>query len=94
MKTIWKFPLVIADEQYVRMPHGAEVLTVQEQNGMVQAWAIVDSAHQETESVRFSLRGTGHELGIVGRHVGTFQLHDGALVFHAFVAYEYTRITR
>lgn len=85
MKTIWKFPLSIADEQYVSMPLGSVVLAVQEQNGLPCAWAIVDDAEQATERVRFCIRGTGHELGDVGDYVGTFQLHGGDLVFHAFV---------
>lgn len=90
MKTTWKFTLAIDGEQEVRMPAGAEVIAVQEQFGMVQAWAIVDPA-QPMRPVRISLRGTGHPLGAVGKYVSTFQLDGGALIFHAFVAYPETR---
>lgn len=34
---------------------------------------------------RFYICGTGHKLHPkAGRHLSTFQLHDGALVFHVF----------
>ena len=33
MKSIWKFPLTIADRQEVQMPVGAKALTVQLQYG-------------------------------------------------------------
>lgn len=90
MKTIWKFPLSVTDEQDIMMPAGAEVLAVQEQFGMAQAWAIVDP-EQPQYLVRFSIRGTGHPLGAVGQYVGTFQMEAGGFVFHAFVAYPETR---
>ena len=33
----------------------------------------------------FRVAGTGHDLGSnVGRHIGSFQMHGGALVFHVF----------
>lgn len=36
--------------------------------------------------VRFRLAGTGHPIAEADlRYVGTFQLADGALVFHVFI---------
>lgn len=32
MKTIWKYPIKITDKQRVRMPAGAKILSVAEQN--------------------------------------------------------------
>lgn len=92
MKTTWKFTLSVVDEQTILMPAGTEVIAVQTQFGMVQAWAIVDPDMPQLP-VKISIRGTGHPLGAVGRYVGTFQLYGGALVFHAFVAYPETRPT-
>lgn len=38
-----------------------------------------------TPNRRFYICGTGHKLHpLAGKHLGTFQLHDGALVFHVF----------
>lgn len=38
-----------------------------------------------TPNRRFYICGTGHKLHPkAGKHLGTFQLHDGALVFHVF----------
>jgi hypothetical protein len=86
VRTIWKFEIPVADSFGVGMPMGAEVLCVQVQRGFPHIWAIVDD--QEVRSVvrMFCVRGTGHELGEVGKYVGTFQVHGGELVFHLFEA--------
>jgi len=34
MKTIWKYTLEITDQQFVEVPDGSELLTVQMQNGV------------------------------------------------------------
>ena len=91
MKTIWKFPLAIADAQDIRAPTGAEVIAVQMQDGHPCAWAIVDLDASGLAGFTIHMRGTGHALGSVGAYVSTFQMEDGALVFHAFVSYPETR---
>lgn len=91
MKTIWKFPLRVDDAQTFDMPQGAEVLSVQLQRGQPCAWAIVDDS-KPLSPVTIQMRGTWHPLGSVGKHVGTFQLHGGDIVFHAFASYTETRI--
>ena len=91
MKTIHKFTLAGNAEEDIVMPVGAEVVAIQEQFGLVQAWAIVDPKQQHRLPVRISIRGTGQPLGEVGKYVGTFQMDSGAFVFHAFVAYPGTR---
>lgn len=90
MKTIWKFPLRVDDTQFVPAPAGAEVLSVQVQGGAPCVWAIVDPDAPRS-GFTIQMRGTGHPLGSVGTYVSTFQIYDGALVFHAFVAYPETR---
>ena len=86
MKTIWKFPLGVADEQTIEMPQGAKVLAVQVQGEQVCVWVLVDP-HADKERRTFYIVGTGHDLwddwGRL-RHLGTFQLRGGALVFHVF----------
>ena len=83
-KAIWKFPLEIMDEQSIEMPGGAELLTVAVQGGECFLWAVVQPKNNRV-SRRLNIYGTGHPLpDEPGRHIGTFMLHGGALVFHAF----------
>lgn len=76
MKTIWKFRLAGMDRQRLRMPKGAEVLTVQIQGDEPFIWAIVDD-QAETETRVFDIYGTGNPLpeSVMGvrKYVGTFQ---------------------
>ena len=81
---IWKFGLDVADVQQVMMPEGAQILSVQTQMETPQLWALVDPS-RGVEARTIALYGTGHPMPTdPGRFLGTFQLSDGALVFHAF----------
>ena len=83
---IWKWTLQVTDLQAVQMPRGATVLSVQLQHGMPQVWALVDETAPQ-EPFTFAAYGTGNPMPEVvdfGRFVGTYQLDDGALVFHVF----------
>jgi len=76
MQTIWKFQLEIADQQYVRMPKGAEILRVgsQEIHGLLEPciWAQVDdNAETELEDVLIFIRGTGHPLPAYVKYLGS-----------------------
>jgi hypothetical protein len=83
VRTIWKFP-VMPGAFTIGLPRGAEVLAAQAQDGEAMAWAVVDPA-APVEQRRFIAAGTGHPLpdGPL-KHLGTFQLDGGALVFHLF----------
>ena len=84
MNRIWKWPLVIADEQYVQVPSGGKFLAVQTQYGLPQLWALVDDA-EPTVRYRINVHGTGHPVSARAEdYVGTFQLSNGDLVFHVF----------
>lgn len=87
MKKIYKYPLKIIDRQNIMMPEGAQILTVQMQGGTPCLWALVDP---EVSSIpeTFFLRGTGHSSEGEGeaRYISTFQMNEGALVFHVFHA--------
>lgn len=82
---IWKFPLAIADEQDILMPGDASLLAVQMQHGVPTLWVLVTP---DAPTVRRRLRivGTGHPCDDVtaAQYVGTFQLHEGALILHVF----------
>jgi len=85
--TIWKFPLMVIDNQIIRMPKGAEILTVQTQNEEPCLWALVD-VEAELEARFIDIFGTGHPVFLFKRtnkkYIGTFQ--TGQLVFHVFEA--------
>ena len=86
MKTIWKFILPpIDDFLEIQMPIGAQILTVQTQQGHPCIWALVEPNNSK-EHRRFRLAGTGHpmEFSEAMDYVGTFQIRQGTLVFHLF----------
>lgn len=83
MKTIWKFPIRLTDEQLVTMPRDSAALSCQMQDGQLCLWAFVESdAPMETRTVR--IVGTGHPLDEGGEQfIDTVQ--DGRLVWHVFI---------
>jgi len=82
--TIWKFPIIITDAVAVKMPAGAQVLSVQVQKEVVCLWAIVNPDNP-MEDRRFRIYGTGNPcFSPANRFVGTFQIYGGELVFHLF----------
>ena len=82
-KSIWKFNAPIDDEMYVDMPEGAEVVHVgmQEFQDVVTFWAVVDPAARVVAR-HFAVRGTGHPLRKVGKHLGSYTA--GPFVWHVF----------
>jgi hypothetical protein len=87
MLTIFKYPIPVEDHFTLELPKDAKILTVQTQRGTPQLWAMVDS-ETEKEVRYFRLSGTGHPLGEdylrIINYIGTFQIENGALVFHLF----------
>lgn len=56
---IWKYPLVLTDEQTVMAPQNARWLSVREQAGVLTAWALVDE-EAGLAPTRFLMVGTGN----------------------------------
>lgn len=85
MKTIYKYKLQTTDEQQILMPKGAEILTVQLQDGEPQLWALVETNNQPTKRY-IEIFGTGNPIIGIGprKYIATYQLRGGALVFHVF----------
>lgn len=84
MKTIFKYPLAIADVQTLKLPHFAQPLSVQIQHREPQLWALVDTSAPVGE-YEVLMYGTGHkvaELPVGHEFLGTIQW--GSLVFHYF----------
>lgn len=85
MKTIWKFPLEVVDEQLVDMPEGSEILAVQVQLGVPCLWAAVTPDAAKVKRC-IATYGTGHPMKsrAADQYVGSYQLQGGALVFHVY----------
>lgn len=85
MTTIWKFPLRITDSQEIKIPDGAQILSVQVQDGQPCIWALLDET-AKTYSRKIGMFGTGHPMPkeFAGKYIGTYQLRNGDVVFHVF----------
>jgi hypothetical protein len=82
---VYKYPLPpLGSWISMTMPVDAEPLCVQVQDGLPCMWARIVVGNPPAAH-RFRVAGTGHDLGEhVGRHIDSFQLEGGALVFHVF----------
>jgi hypothetical protein len=79
---IFKYPLTLTDKQTILLPIGAELLTIQNQNGSLCLWASVDEK-AFLEARTFAIYGTGNPLPeSIGRYISTVQM-DG-FVWHIF----------
>lgn len=65
------------------MPANAEVLYVEAQFSTPCLWALVDTDAELVER-HFRVAGTGHPLNGSLKHIGSFMLNNGTLVFHVF----------
>lgn len=84
MKTVYKYRLDMAfPHQVISMDEGAQMLTVQIQDGIPHLWALVDPTRPHVIRT-VSIIGTGQPMPDDGVYISTFQMHGGALVFHAF----------
>lgn len=84
MKTIWKFPLELTDDQIVMMPDEAEILTVQIQELSLCLWALVDPRLPMLRR-KIEIIGTGNPaIDRERKYISTVQMADGALVWHFF----------
>lgn len=82
---IWKWTLAVKDEQTIELPMNAKLLSVQMQGELPQLWALVDENQPRKQGRRIAIYGTGNPMpDSPGEYISTFQMHDGALVFHAF----------
>lgn len=81
-RRIYKYPLIIANEQAVALPFDAQFLAVQIQHGVPVLWALVDPERPaHLRGIR--MYATGDYVGAgVGTYIATFQL--GADVCHVF----------
>ncbi len=87
MKTIYKYPIKPHTRQLLELPKGTRILSVQEQRGAINIYAMVDNEVEAVELIPVLLYGTGHcvheEIEEV-RFLGTVSMYNGDLVLHAF----------
>lgn len=86
MRLIWKFPVFkdgeITPRSRIQMPKGAEILSIQLQDGAIKVWAMVNP-DAELISRWFHVVGTGHEIDFAWKNykfIGTVQ--QGRYVWH------------
>ncbi|MDD1539422.1 hypothetical protein JSO63_02710 [Riemerella anatipestifer] len=84
-KVIYKYPLQVEDEQIISMPKGAEILTVQEQQGKPCLWALANPQAKK-EEVKLVMVGTGDIFNTQNiRYIGTCQLINRLFPVHIFI---------
>jgi hypothetical protein len=87
VKTVYKYPLRLADAQAVQLPKGARILTAQFQGEQLCLWAMVDTDQDEMQKREIRIHGTGHPISNVDalRYIGTVQQFGGSLIWHVFL---------
>lgn len=86
MLTIHKFTLPNQKYFSLKMPQGAKILTVQEQYGKPQIWALVNTK-MARETRNFRLVATGNpieEAEELLNYIGTFHLKGIGVTCHLF----------
>lgn len=85
-KVIWKYPLSFG-ANFLHIPNGAEILSVQAQDNQPFLWALVDTDNQE-EMRQFQFFATGQDIYDIPnyalKYINTCQFDGGAFVFHLF----------
>ena len=86
MLKVYKYIIDYDDYFDLELPRGAQVLTVNKQYNNLILWALVNPILPHIKRY-FRLAGTGHpikeSINILD-YINTFQLEDGALIFHVF----------
>lgn len=85
MITIWKYQFNTVDEFFIEMPKNGRILAVQTQFDQPCMWVLVDPGKPK-EKRYFRVFGTGHDIDGDANlsYLGTYQLHEGSLIFHIF----------
>jgi len=84
-KVIWKYPMGMVSTH--EMPEGAEFLSVQIQGNeqgleVAMAWFLVWNSETNMVPRKFRIFGTGHEIPMDYKYLGTFQ--SPPFVWHLF----------
>ncbi len=84
MLKVFKDRVPEEDKISLDLPNGAQVLKVDVQNNEVQLWGLIDpSVELQTRWFRFAGHPIDQNMAEL-KHISTFFMHEGALVFHVF----------
>jgi hypothetical protein len=81
MRTVWKFPLEITDQQVIEVHGIPRVVLVAIQNGTPCIWMEMDTDERKVP-MRLYIVGTGHSVPPFTQHVVSFL--DGRFVWHIY----------
>lgn len=85
---VYKYALATEDEQTIRLPRGAQVLSFDAQGDNLCVWCLVDPTETLIVPARFRVAGTGHpveaEWSEDGTFLGSAQMLGGRLIFHCW----------
>jgi hypothetical protein len=89
MKSVWKYPLRIENEQVIRVPTGAKPLHVGFQLGQPYIWWMLTDSKEVVAGRTVKIRGTGHEIDFdlnQFQYVGTLVEQEPlSFVYHVWV---------
>ena len=89
MKKIYKYQLEVTDYQDIKVPVGAEFISVVSQRNDLVAYFLVDPTESDMLTKTFHIIGTGHPIYdndlIEYKFVGTYLTHGDNLVWHVFL---------
>jgi hypothetical protein len=78
---IWRYPLEITDRQVLRMPVGAQGLSVLVEEGELSLYAFVDNNVREDDMI-IRIVGTGNPTKALSDFIGTVSMPP--FVWHVF----------
>jgi hypothetical protein len=87
MKTIYKYPIEITDEQTVSMPIGAQILSAQMQGTQLCIWVLVEVGNVNC-NCRVRIFGTGNTVKLDGNWKFVDSVQERIFVWHVFVESE------
>lgn len=84
---IFKYQLILGEEQNLVLPVGAVILDIQRQGESYQLWAGVDPDETRRQTWRVQVVGTGNDFDadVMTRRVFHKTTQDGCGVWHWFV---------
>lgn len=75
-KTIWKYQLPVLERFVLKLPEGAQIIRIDDQGGMLWAWAIVNTEAPLTErSFRAFKTGAQMPDDVLLQYVGCAAIH-------------------
>jgi hypothetical protein len=87
MKTIYKYNLLIADNQGIYLPKNAKILCAKNQREDIVLYVEIDTAvsGEDEDYITFIIIGTGHKLPDLDlKYIDTVLTFRGALACHVY----------